>query len=99
MAYGGGLSTRIDYYLCRDGRFLFNDSSSVASSDSFSISGGGDLGSSGQGRWEIITEGEAVGIKLTWSDGRADLARLEFYDDGTYINGDRYYVTADNPNC
>ena len=96
---GGGLSTRIDYYLCRDGRFLFNDSSSVASSDSFSISGGGDLGSSGQGRWEIITEGEAVGIKLTWSDGRADLARLEFYDGGTYINGDRYYVTADNPNC
>ena len=96
---GGGLSTRIDYYLCRDGRFSFNDSSSVASSDSFSISGGGDLGSSGQGRWEIITEGEAVGIKLTWSDGRADLARLEFYDGGTYINGDRYYVTADYPNC
>ncbi len=44
-------------------------------------------------------KGEAVGIKLTWSDGRADLARLEFYDGGTYINGDRYYVTADNPNC
>ena len=35
----------------------------------------------------------AVGIKLSWADGRTDLARLEFIDGATYINGDRYFVT------
>ena len=98
---GGGISTVIDYYLCRDGRFMMQDGSSVSSGSSsdFSFTEGGDLGSSNQGRWEIVTEGNLVGIKLTWSNGQVDLARLEFYDGGTYVNGDRYYVTQDNPYC
>lgn len=96
---GGGFSTRVEYFFCRDGRFSFVDSSSIASADSFSFSGGGDLSSSGQGRWKIVTEGDSFGIELTLDDGTSGVARLDFYDGETYINGERHFVTDDNPYC
>lgn len=95
---GGGFSSQREYYLCRDGLFQYGDSSSISGGDFGSFTGG-NPSSSGQGTWEIISEGSAIGIRFNWSDGTTGMSRLEFYDNKTYLDGDRYFVTDDNPYC
>ena len=93
---GGGFSNQVEYYLCQDGRFHYRSSNSL-SGGSFAAFPEGGSASSGQGRWEIISEGAAIGIEFTWNDGSATASRLEFADGKTYLNGERYFVTDDNP--
>ena len=95
---GGGFSTQVEYYLCRDSQFHYRSSNSL-SGGSFAAFPGGGSASSGQGRWEIFSEGAAVGIEFRWNDGGVTASRLEFSDNTTYLNGERYFVTEDNPYC
>lgn len=95
---GGGFSTQIEYYLCQDGRFRYGGSDSLSGGDFAAFPGGGSS-NSGQGRWEIISEGAVIGIKFSWNDGRVTASRLEFIDNKTYLDGERYFVTDDNPYC
>jgi hypothetical protein len=93
---GGGFSNQVEYYLNQDGRFHYRSSNSL-SGGSFAAFPQGGSASAGQGRWEIISEGELIGIQFTWDDGRVTAYRLEFGDGKTYLNGERYFVTEDNP--
>jgi hypothetical protein len=79
---GGGFSTQIEYYLCRDGRFRYGGSDSLSGGDFAAFPGGGSS-SSGQGRWKIISEGPTIGIKFSWDDGRVTASRLEYIDSKT----------------
>jgi len=89
----GGYSMRMDIFLCSSGEFLFKDESSV----SVDVGGAfGNAGGQGQntGRWRIITQGQLVGIELRYNDGRVEQYQLQYEDGATYVNGERWYVTA-----
>ncbi len=89
----GGYSMRMDIFLCSSGEFLYKDESSV----SVDVGGAfGNAGGQGQntGRWRIITQGQLVGIELRYSDGRVEQYQLQYQDGATYVNGERWYVTA-----
>ena len=84
---------RQDIFLCSSGEFLYKDESSV------SVDVGGAFGNSGgqgqdTGRWRIITQGQLVGIELRYNDGRVEQYQLQYQDGATYVNGERWYVTA-----
>ncbi len=74
----GGYSMRMDIFLCSSGELF------------------GNAGGQGQntGRWRIITQGQLVGIELRYSDGRVEQYQLQYQDGATYVNGERWYVTA-----
>ena len=38
-------------------------------------------------------------MKYNWSDGTTGVSRLELYENKTCLDGDRYFVTDDNPYC
>jgi len=88
----GGYSSRTDVHLCANGQFAMSGSSSV-SVDVGGASGysGGNRG--GQGTWRIITQGQVVGIELRYADGGAEQFRLEYQDNKTYVNGERWFIT------
>ncbi len=89
----GGYNMRQDIFLCSSGEFLYKDESSV----SVDVGGAfGNAGGQGQdtGRWRIITQGQPVGIELRYNDGRVEQYQLQYQDGATYVNGERWYVTA-----
>ncbi len=95
---GGGYSAREEFDLCSDGRFFYSGSSSV------SVDVGGTGGYSGgtdggAGTWRIVEQGNVVGIELRWNNGNVGQALLEYRDGGTYVDGQRMYVTSDNTSC
>ncbi len=40
-----------------------------------------------------------MGIELRWHNGNVGQALLEYRDGGTYVDGQRMYVTSDNTSC
>ena len=96
-SFSGGVdsSTRRDMYLCRDGRFIYEDESLI-SIDSGSGSGGQE---SDTGRWRIVTQGGTVGIELTWDSGGESAHLLEYVNGETHLDGERWFVTPENPYC
>lgn len=95
---GGGYSAREEFDLCSNGRFFYSGSSSV----SVDVGGtGGYSGGSdgGAGTWRIVEQGNVVGIELRWDNGNVGQALLEYRDGGTYVDGQRMYVTNDNTSC
>ena len=98
-ATGGGYSTKIEYDLCTDGRFFSDDSSSISGGSFGSFSGGGNLGSSGSGSWSIIAEAGQFGLELRWADGSISQRLLEYIDEATYMDGERWFITPDNTSC
>jgi hypothetical protein len=88
----GGYSSRTDYHLCSNGRFHMNDqtSESVDDGGAYGYSGGSDATS---GTWRIITQGQLVGIELRYKNGEVSQHRLQYEDNATYIDGNRWYIT------
>ena len=95
---GGGYSAREEFDLCSDGRFFYSGSSSVSVDvgGTGGYSGGAD---GGAGSWRIVEQGNVVGIELRWNNGNVGQALLEYRDGGTYVDGQRMYVTNDNTSC
>ena len=98
---GGGTvssSAKREMYLCRDGRFFYQDESSV----SVDVSGAGGF-SGGQdsdpGQWRIITQGNQAGLEYEWDSGSTSQHLLEFREGATYIDDERWFVTPDNNYC
>lgn len=90
---GGGLSTKLVYHLCSDGRFAFSGSDVVSHNlPGTGVPGGGSAGSSG-GTWRIVTQGQVAGIELRFGNGQTELYRLDMQGDQTFANGERVYVT------
>jgi hypothetical protein len=88
----GGYSSRMDVHLCQSGEFVIRGSSSV------SVDVGGAVGSSAgksaeQGTWRVITQGQIAGIELRYANGGVEQYRLDYQDDRTLVNGERWYIT------
>jgi len=94
--YDGG-SSREDYYLCSDGRFLQSGGTyDFATAPGVSVFG--QSGKRGAGNWRVqAVEGEAY-LVFTYDDGREESARLEDKGGKTLLNGSRYYV-VENDQC
>lgn len=88
----GGYSSRTDVHLCRDGQFGLNSSSMVSvdvgDAGGYSAGRGGD-----RGTWRIITQGDVAGIELRYANGAVEQYRLEFQDNKTYVDGERWLIT------
>ncbi len=88
--YDGG-SSREDYYLCSDGRFL-RSRGTHDFADAPGVSVFGQSQRRGAGGWRIQSiEGETYLI-FEYDDGRRENARLEDRNGKTLLNGSRYYV-------
>ena len=94
----GGFSERKEAFLCRDGQFLYSNSSSLSVDTGGASAFGGGQGSGG-GEWKVVTEGSSAGIEFRWRDGETSRHLLEFTDGKTYVDGSRWFVTDDNPHC
>jgi hypothetical protein len=88
----GGYSARTEVHLCPDGRFALSGSSSV-SVDVGGVFGGSGGTSAEQGTWRIITQGQIAGIELRSADGGVEQYRLDYQNDQTLVNGERWYIT------
>ncbi|MDH4044752.1 MAG: hypothetical protein OEY20_12650 [Gemmatimonadota bacterium] len=88
----GGYSSRTDVHLCANGQFAMRGSDlvSVDVGDAGGYSGGS---TGGQGTWRIITQGNVAGIELRYADGQAEQHRLDYEDNKTYVDGERWLVT------
>lgn len=94
----GGFSNRIEYDFCSNGQFDYNGSSSMSiDTGGASAFSGGPSG--GAGTWKIVTQGENVFLELNWNDGSFGQPRLEYIDEQTFFDGDRYFITPDNTVC
>ena len=94
----GGYSQRWDAFLCSDGTLFFQRNSSV------SVDVGGAYGYSGgnratPGRWQLVEQMGQVFIQYQLADGTSDYAVLGFQNGATYVDGQRVYVTNENPYC
>ncbi len=88
----GGYTTKIEFYLLKDGRFHFN----LNDSGAVSVPGaGGYFGDrkSGAGRWRIYTQNAEAFLELRYDNGQTEVSILKYEDNKTYINGRRVYVT------
>lgn len=94
----GGYAMRWDAYLCTDGTLVFDRSSHVG------VDAGGVFGYSGgagmtTGTWKLVEQMGQVYIVYQMSDGTSDYARLQYQNGATYLEGERVYVTNENPYC
>ena len=91
-------SAKWEMFLCRDDRFLYQDESSV--SVDAGGSGGFDAGGdSDSGQWRIVSQGDLVGIEFRWSNGQTSTHQPDYAEGATYVDGERWFVTDDNPHC
>jgi hypothetical protein len=88
----GGYSARTDVYLCSDRSFALRDESSVSVDVGGAFGNSGGVGN-GQGRWYVITNGQAIGLILEFGAGEVQELRMEYQNQETYANGERVYVT------
>ncbi|MDZ7631080.1 MAG: hypothetical protein U5K74_06970 [Gemmatimonadaceae bacterium] len=92
-ASSGGMTSRSDLVLRRDGRFTYTSSSAV----SISVEGMGGSSSgrdAAEGTWRIFTRGGAtVVLALTSADGRQQEFVLTRRGTQTFLNGTRAFVT------
>jgi len=88
----GGYSSRTDVHLCANGQFALRGSDlvSVDVGDAGGYSGGN---SAGQGTWRIVTQGQLAGIELRYASGQVEHYRLDYQDDKTYVDGERWLIT------
>lgn len=89
----GGMTSRADLTLRRDGRFTYQRSSSV----SMSVEGMGGSSSgreSAAGTWRIGSRGARAILMLTGSDGRREEFALTRNGTQTFLNGTRAFVTT-----
>ncbi len=94
--YEGG-SSREDYYLCSDGRFL----QSAGDADFSSAPGVSVFGQShdrAAGDWRLVRDGRDVYLVFRYGNGEEEHARLEDRQGKTLLNGVRYYV-VENDQC
>lgn len=88
----GGYSSRTDVHLCANGQFGMSGSSlvTVDVGDAGGYSGGnrGD-----QGTWRIITQGNVAGIELRFGSGAVEQHRLDYQENKTYVDGERWLIT------
>jgi hypothetical protein len=94
----GGYSTHYELDLCSDGSFFYYDRSHV------SVDTGGAFGYSGgtttnTGQWRITSQGGQIVAEIRWQDGQTDYSLLEYVDNKTYVDGQRWFVTSDNSSC
>jgi hypothetical protein len=88
----GGYSSRTEVHLCAGGEFALSGSSSVTVD--VGDAGGYSAGQrSGQGRWRIITQGDVAGIELRYANGEVEQYRLDYQNEQTLVNGERWFVT------
>lgn len=95
--YSGGGSSKTVYYLCSNGSFLYQDSSSM----SFDIDAGfGHQHNSGQGigQWKLQSQGGKALIVFNFNDGNSQSYALTLNGTKTYLNDTRYFVTQ-NEKC
>lgn len=93
---GGGYSDKEEIHLCAQGYFKYKSNSSV------SIDTGGAFGSSsgggqGNGTWEVV--GNAQGgatLRLNFQNGEVYEYTLDYQDQKTLLNGNRYFRTYGN---
>ncbi len=91
-------SAKREMYLCRDGRFFYEEESSVSVSVP-GVSGSDPSQDSGSGIWRIVTQGNLAGIELRWSSGGVSTHKLDFNNGETYFDEERWFVTDDNNYC
>ncbi|MDP6799381.1 MAG: hypothetical protein FI707_03555 [SAR202 cluster bacterium] len=93
-----GSTAKRELYMCRNGEFYYTDESltTVDVQGTGGYSGGQDQG---QGQWRIVTQGSAAGLELRWDNGDTTTHLLEFTDNKTYLDEERWFVTADNSYC
>jgi hypothetical protein len=48
---------------------------------------------SGQGEWRIITQGQLAGIELRFANGEVEQYRLDYQNNQTLVNGERWLIT------
>ncbi len=94
--YDGG-SSREDYYLCSDGRFLQSGGTyDFATAPGISVFGQSNR--HGLGSWDVQEmEGDSH-LVFEYDSGQRESARLEEKDGRTMLNGSRYYV-VENDQC
>lgn len=78
-------------YLCRDGRFIYQEMSSS--------SVGRSTTKSQAGYWRIISEGDVAFFEITFEHGGGGYLRLDYAGGQIYFNGNLMYVTDDNTMC
>lgn len=89
----GGMTSRADLTLRRDGRFTYQRSSSV--SMSVDGMGGSSAGrESAAGSWRIMSRGGRAILSLTGSDGNREEFTLTRNGTQTFLNGTRAFVTT-----
>jgi hypothetical protein len=89
----GGMTSRADLTLLRNGQFTYRRSSSV----SISVDGLGGSSSGRQsttGSWRIVSRGGRSILALTGSDGTREEFALTRNGTQTFLNGTRVFVTA-----
>jgi hypothetical protein len=96
---GGGYSAERHAYLCRDGRFLYVESSSVSVYGSLGGMGSSSGTSETTGTWRIVTEGDAAALEIDNDRGEHGYVMLGFEDGKTFVDGTRTFVTDDNDRC
>src|SRR5690606_20886038 len=94
----GGYSMRWDAYICSGGT-RFHKSNSMVNADVGGVAGysAGNRGT--PGRWTLVEQMGQVIIQYQLADGTSDYAVLSFQDGKTYVDGERVYVTNENPHC
>jgi len=96
---GGGYNSTDIIYLCAEGSFI-NDRSS-------SVSVYGDLGGMGSaggterntGRWRVVSEGDFAALEIQIDGGASGYLALSYANGATYVGGSRAFVTDDNDAC
>jgi hypothetical protein len=89
----GGMTSRADLTLLRNGQFTYRRSSSV----SISVDGLGGSSSGRQsttGSWRIVSRGGRSILALTGSDGTREEFALTRNGTQTFLNGTRVFVTS-----
>jgi len=88
----GGYSSRTDVHLCASGQFAMagSDLVTVDVGDAGGYSGGN---TAGRGTWRIITQGAVAGIELRYANGQTEQHRLDYQDNKTYVDGERWLIT------
>jgi hypothetical protein len=102
---GGGYSSEVQIHLCGQGFFKYYSSSSM-SIDTGGAFGGSSDGGQGSGTWEVVgnAQGGAM-LRLNFNNGEVYEYNLEYRDNKTFLNGDRYFRTYgtagvdDGPEC
>ena len=95
---GGGYSYENHLYLCSDGSFYYQGSSSVvADSPGFGGFTGGQEGNTGT--WRIYEQAGTPVLELRFNNGNFDQFAMAYVDGKTYFNQQRVYVTNENTMC